>query len=237
MDAEFRSLLSHLNDLLSRLNASFEEMNKYAAKVSHELRTPLAIMRLKVEQGAGRIDEDLAEELESELHRLTHVVEQSLLIAKAEQGRLVVQRKESNLSSMVTDLVEDFQLLAQEDGRHLSLHAKPGVQVTSDERHLRQILQNLLTNALKHGHGDLRVRVTETSRGAALTIINRVSPRPEPEETLGLGLRVVEALLRLDSSIKFKQRRFGRYHFVRLSFAHRAGQPDIVTSQARPGAL
>ena len=86
-DEQFRSLLRHLNDMLARLEGSFSEMSEYAARVSHELRTPLAIIRHKVEQSQGRIDPDLAEDLQEELHRLTHVVDQSLLMAKAGQRR------------------------------------------------------------------------------------------------------------------------------------------------------
>jgi len=100
-DEQFVSLLGHLNDMLGRLELSFSEMSEYAAKVAHELRTPLSIIRLKVEQSQGRIDAELAEELQEELLRLTHVVEQSLLIAKAEQGRLVWNIERFDLSAMV----------------------------------------------------------------------------------------------------------------------------------------
>jgi signal transduction histidine kinase len=81
-DREFRDLVSHINDLLARLEKSFNDMSEYAAKVTHELRTPLAILRLKVEQAGGQIAPELAEELQAELHQLAHVVDQSLLIAK-----------------------------------------------------------------------------------------------------------------------------------------------------------
>jgi signal transduction histidine kinase len=216
VDWEFRDLLRQLNDLLSRLDSSFSEMNIYAAKVAHELRTPLAIIRLKVEQADGRIAPELAEELEGELHRLTHVVDQSLLIARAEQGRLTAMRSVFNLTKAVEEVVGDFQLLAHEQSREFTLKADADYWVSADPRHLRQITHSLLTNALKHGSGDLSVRIKRHQRSIALLISNRVGPATNPEATLGLGLRVVEALLRLEPDIQLQRRRGENYYATLL---------------------
>ena len=215
-DYEFRDLLKQLNDLLARLDASFAEMNNYAAKVAHELRTPLAIMRLKVEQAGNRIAPELADELEGELHRLTHVVDQSLLIARAEQGRLTAMRSVFNLSAAVAEVVEDFQLLAAEQDRRLTLNPAAECWASADPRHLRQIAHTLLTNALKHGSGDLTVRVKRERRHAVLLVANRVKPGADTESTLGLGLRVVAALLHLEPDMKFQRRHGQGYHVARL---------------------
>src|SRR5262249_24616696 len=115
-DAEFVSLLRQLNEMLGRLEGSFSEMSEYAAKVAHELRTPLTILRHKVEHSEGRIDPELAEELQEELLRLGHVVDQSLLIAKAERGRLAWNAEVFDLAGMVSELVKDFDLLAGAHG-------------------------------------------------------------------------------------------------------------------------
>lgn len=215
-DYEFRDLLKQLNDLLARLDASFEEMNNYAAKVAHELRTPLTIIRLKVEQAGERIAPALADEIEGELHRLTHVVDQSLLIARADQGRLVATSSVFNLTTTVAEIVEDFQLLAAEQDRHLTLKSVPECWAASDPRHLRQIAHTLLTNALKHGNGDLSVRVKCEGRSAVLLVANQVAHNAKPEATLGLGLRVVAALLRLEPAIQLQRRRGPSYHVARL---------------------
>lgn len=216
VDLEFRDLLRQLNDLLARLDSSFSEMNIYAAKVAHELRTPLAILRLKVEQADERIAPELADELESELHRLTHVVDQSLLIARAEQGRIMAMKSVFNLTKAVEEVVGDFQLLADEQERRFTLKAEAGCWVSADPRHLRQVVHSLLTNSLKHGSGDLSVRVKRHGRSIALLVSNRVSPGTIPESTLGLGLRVVEALLRLEPDIQLHRRRGGNYYATRL---------------------
>jgi signal transduction histidine kinase len=218
MDYEFRDLVRQLNELLVRLDDSFNEMNSYAAKVAHELRTPLAIIRLKVEQAGDRIAPELADELEGELHRLTHVVEQSLLIARAEQGRVLAMRSVFNLSTTVAEVVEDFQLLAAEQDREFTLKSEPDCWVSADPRHLRQIAHALLTNALKHGSGDLTVRVRRHGKFASLVVGNRASgsPMSATEPTLGLGLRVVAALLKLEPELRLHRRQGKTYHVARL---------------------
>ena len=217
-DLEFRELLRQLNELLARLEASFKEMNHYAAKVAHELRTPLAILRLKVEQAGSNIAPDLSEELQAELHRLGHVVDQSLLIARVERGVLAAHPVPEDLSALMREIVEDFALLAAESGRSLAFEAPETCWVKVDRGHLHQVVHGLLTNALKHGVGDLKVRVKTGRERATLTLANRKSHRPsEGEPTLGLGLRVVSALLRLDPHLVFRSRRGTDYHAVRLS--------------------
>jgi len=218
MDYEFRDLVRQLNDLLVRLDDSFAEMNSYAARVAHELRTPLAILRLKVEQAGARIAPELADELEGELHRLTHVVEQSLLIARAEQGRVMAMRSVFNLSTTVAEVVEDFQLLAAEQNRKFTLKSVPDCWVSADPRHVRQVAHALLTNALKHGSGDLTVRVKRSGKFAALVVGNRAdgSPASSTEPTLGLGLRVVAALLKLEPELHLHRRHGAGYHVVQL---------------------
>lgn len=218
-DKEFRDLLEHINDLLGRLNNSFMEMSEYAAKVAHELRTPLAIMRLKVEQADSTIDPELSEDLQEELHRLTHVVDQSLLIAKAEQGRLMWQREEFDLSAMVEDVAKDFELLANESGRSVRVRAQAGCQLNSDPKYFKQVLHNLLTNALKHGQGDIVIRLIRKQNRGGLVIFNRVPKQPpRSERTLNLGLRVINALLSHQRDIEFQSGARNGHYAARVRF-------------------
>jgi signal transduction histidine kinase len=237
IDVEFRDLLGHLNDLLKRLNLSFTEMNEYAAKVAHELRTPLAILRLKVEQAEGNICPELAEELQNELAHLSHVVDQSLLIARSDQGRVAAKPESVDLVAVMTEMLEDFQLLALEDGRRFLYSGPKGCPVQADKAHLRQIIHNLLSNALKHGVGDVAVRIAIQKQRAALTIANskRAVDGPNPA-TLGLGLRVVAALVRLDPQLRFLRRSVKRCYVVRLRFNSRFAE-ESIGSVSQCGAM
>ena len=228
-DEQFVSLLGHLNDMLGRLEFSFAEMSEYAAKVAHELRTPLTIIRHKVEQSQGKIDPELAEDLQEELLRLAHVVDQSLLIAKAGQGRLAWNLEPFDLSAMLTELVKDFELLASEHGRALKLQAEPACRVETDGRYSKQILHALLINSLIHGQGDIQVRVTRRAGRVRFAMFNLVRSNPTRAElTLGLGLRVVKALVSQQPSLKFRQHHGSRYHATSLSF------PEAATKKPKP---
>ena len=241
-DEQFVSLIGHLNDMLGRLEFSFAEMSEYAAKVAHELRTPLTIIRHKVEQSQGKIDPELAEDLQEELLRLAHVVDQSLLIAKAGQGRLVWNLESFDLSALLTELVEDFDLLAREHGRALKLQAEPECRVKTDPRYCKQILHALLINALIHGEGDIRVRVIHRAGRVRFTIFNLVHSSPTRSElTLGLGLRVVRALVDQQPSLEFRQHHGSRHHATSLSFPTAGAElprlESATTVKERPGAI
>jgi len=223
MDEEFRDLVHHVNSLLARLDKSFNDLSDYAAKVAHELRTPLAILRLKVEQAGGRVAPELAEELQSELHQLSHVVDQSLLIAKAEQGRLVLQPHEFDLAQLVADIAEDFTLLAQEEGRAVTLSCLSPSPVLADSVYARQIVHNFFTNAFKHGQGEIRVKLRPSKGKCVLTIANKLRSHRLEMETLGLGLRVVDTLLSLQPDIKSRRRCIFNSYAVRLAFPLAAG--------------
>lgn len=222
-DAEFRGLVKHINESLARVEHAYTDMSEYAAKVAHELRTPLAILRLKVEQAGDRIAPELAEPLQAELHQLTHIVDQSLLIAKAEQGRLKQQLRTFDLAQLVSDVAEDFALLAQESERMLRLAPLGPSPVRADPKHVRQILHNIFTNALKHGQGNIHIRLNPRHGRFVLLIANGLrSGTVTQAETLGLGLRVVDTLLGLQPEIKCRRRCGRRDYLVRLSFP--AGQ-------------
>jgi signal transduction histidine kinase len=224
---ELNPICAGLNDLLARLEHSFNDISEYSAKVAHELRTPLTILRLKVEQAGGRLPPDLAEELQTQLQHLAHVVEQSLLIARAEQGRLAVQPRSFDLTALVADLAQDFSLLAQENGRAVHVSSGPACFALADPKYARQIIHNLLSNALKHGRGDIHVNVTAHSGQCEAVITNDVAREVVPsEETLGLGLRVVETLLSLHPGMTCERRRGKHDYCVRLVFP--AGESDAA---------
>ncbi len=221
-DSEFQSLTAHLNALLERLDQSFNDIREYAAQIAHELRTPLTILRLKVEQSDQLIDPKLQEELQEELHRLSQMVDHSLLIARSEKGTLNWSNHEVNVSELVSELQEDFQLLASEHQRPLRANISTNCLAKTDRQHLKQILQGLFSNALKHGNGAIAVRLSPMQRGRNIhfLIVNEISTSQDDSKSstqgLGLGLRVVQALLNLQSGIKFQRHHGHRYYAARL---------------------
>lgn len=215
-DAELRELQDHINDLLSRISLSFLQLRNYSAQVAHELRAPLTIIRLKIEEAADKIDPALAEEIQSELLRLTLHVEQSLFIARAEQGHLKPNRTRFDLAALLEDVAQDFRLLARDQGRQIEMEAEP-TAISADPKYTKQILYSLLTNSVRHGRGVIRIQLRQLDGKAALSISNQIKT-DEPEETvdLGLGRRIVAALAALQQNMQVETERRDGWYEVRL---------------------
>jgi signal transduction histidine kinase len=219
IDRDFKDLVRNINALIERLVIAFEEMNEYAAKIAHELRTPLAILRLKLEQAGESVPADLSEEVQAELHQLTHVVDQSLLIAKAEQGRMKLNRTEFDLGSVVEDISEDFSRLAAENNRAVQYTKPTQSMVTADPTLTRQIIHNFFSNAFKHGNAGISATIQPAGGNFCLTIRNACRAHAEGAvDTLGIGLRVVDTLLKLQPELKCERHLNGTEYLVSLSF-------------------
>lgn len=192
-DREFRDIGQNINGLLERLEHSFRQLSDFSAQVAHELRTPLTLIRLKVEESADRIEPALAESLQDELARLSDYVDQCLLLATAEQGRLAVRRERVPLNGIVTDLIEDYARLAADQHRTIAQQIAPA-EVDTDPRQVRQLLHILLNNALRHGEGMISVAIAPTAEGGVTcTIVNRIGSSA-PALGHGLGLRIGKAI-------------------------------------------
>lgn len=212
-DVEFRSIEENLNALLGRLDASFRQLTEFSAQVAHELRTPLTLLRLQVEEAAGGIEPALAEALQDELSRLSDYVDQCLLLATAEQGRLTLQEEKVPLRSLVLEMIETYELLARDGSRRLTVVAEEDLVVNADRRYLRQMLHNLFTNALRHGKGSIFVTLGRDGTDFVCRVSNALSS-PDAGATMGtgLGLRIVRALAARHAKLTFKgEEHAGRY--------------------------
>lgn len=195
-DPEIAELVRHFNGLLARLETSFNHLGQYASQVAHELRTPLQLMRLRIETDAASLKPELAEELQEELARLSAYVETALTIARAEQGGLEIRPESIRLGTFLEDVVEPFIRLAATEGRPFRWECSANETVWTDRNALKQILFNLLTNALKHGEGEIRLRVRRLAARVNILIGNRCpTTRTSEQKGLGIGLRLVHALV------------------------------------------
>jgi two-component system heavy metal sensor histidine kinase CusS len=215
-DSELRELEEHINGLLSRISLSFHQLQSYSAQVAHELRAPLTIICLKIEEAANKIDPALAEEIQTELLRLTMHVELALLVARAEQGHLRPNRVRFDLAALLEDVAQDFRLLARDQGRQIEVTA-PNAMISADPKYMKQILYSLLTNCLRHGRGSIYTVLQSEKNSTTLTIKNRVKTE-DTDDTLdlGLGRRIVVALAALQQNVEVHTDRQEGWYEVRL---------------------
>jgi signal transduction histidine kinase len=195
-DAELAALVHHINDLLGRVGKSYNQMAEFSSRVAHELRLPLTLLRLRLEALAPELPPEVSEDLQKEIHHLSQLVERSLLMAKAEGGTLEHEIRRIDLSALLEDLHDGYSILAAEAGLTLAWQPDPGLTVTSDPSLLRQILHNLLGNAIRHGKGEIRLQAVHLDGGrrVRLEISNGIAEGDTSLLGTGMGLRLVRAI-------------------------------------------
>jgi signal transduction histidine kinase len=161
--------------MVARLERSFTEMKRFTADASHELRTPLAIIRAEAEFAVGKTQEEevrqvLGSALE-ECQRLARLSDQLLTLARQDAGLQQRRREPVNLAELTAGVVETLRPLAEAKGLELTCAAGPSPVVSGDPDQLRQVLLNVLDNALKYtAAGSVSVRITASEKKAAVRV-------------------------------------------------------------------
>ncbi len=150
---ELASLAQLLNRTFDRLQASFEQIQRFSADASHELKTPLALIRLNAEKLQPRVAADadaagaVADILE-EIARLQQVIDRLLFIARAESGALKLERRPAAPSSLLHDFGDDARALAEDRGVRFALGRNDPGDLPCAPELLRQLFLNVVANAL-----------------------------------------------------------------------------------------
>lgn len=162
---ELGRLAATFNDLLSRLAAAFGSHRRFMADASHELRTPISVVRTTASvtlarsgRGEGEYRDALTV-VEAQARRLSRMVEDMLNLARADSGHFSVNPRPFHLDEMLLETVEAASVLARERETRIELGDLPKAPFLGDEDLLRQMVLNLLDNALKHTPGRGRVEV------------------------------------------------------------------------------
>lgn len=171
---ELTRLTETLNEMIARLEASFRTVSRFTADASHELRTPLAVMRTTAEvalqRGADPREQTAAlEHIVAEIERTTHLVENLLLIAKADSGAAPLAREPVDVAAAVGDACAQASVLARVKGVALASQLPDGPLWTSgDAQALRRLFLILLDNAVKYTPAGGRCDVHVERRGAEI---------------------------------------------------------------------
>ena len=197
---EIGRLVDTLNQMIGRLEASFEGMKRFTADASHELRGPLARMRgvIDVVLARPRTSEEYHAALGSvgeDVDHLRALVEDLLVLARADAGRLLLERSPLRLDVLAAEVTESFLPAANEKGVRLVADCHVPVVVPGDERWLRQLVVNLVDNAVKFSPAGGSVTVGTTGDGGVAILSVADSGPGIPEEALG---RVFERFYRVD---------------------------------------
>ncbi len=232
-DRELMTLVSTLNSMFSRLEVSYEQIAQFSSDASHELKTPLAIMKGEIEQTNRELasvhavsPEELTQLLTSlmeEVERMQRIVEGLLLIAKAEDRKLPLDKELTNIYTFLQSIGEDMEILASAKGLHFKERLAADttdIQLEFDKTKIYQVMMNLVDNALKYtqegtvtifldrSETDISFGVEDTGPGIPPDDIPKVFQRffrsessrahTSPENvarSLGLGLAITKSIV------------------------------------------
>jgi two-component system OmpR family sensor kinase len=153
---ELGQLAISFNDLLDRLEDSFERQRRFIADASHELRTPVAILRGESEVTLSRSDRSPAEYREAlsilrdESQRLAHIIEDLFTLTRADAGQYPITPRDFYLDELASDVLRHARSLALAKQITLTPSLAPDLLFHGDEALIRRLLLNLLDNAIKH---------------------------------------------------------------------------------------
>jgi signal transduction histidine kinase len=150
-DDEVGQLIHAFNQTLSRLENLFNTQRRFLIDVGHELRTPLTVIRGNIDlmMRMGRTDEESMKSIEAEVDRLTRMVGDLLLLAQAESGNLPLSIAIVEMDTLLLEVMQQIQILAKNRLR-LRLGDIDQVLVCGDHDRLKQVLVNLVSNAINY---------------------------------------------------------------------------------------
>ncbi len=162
---ELAELANTFDAMLARLQTAFERQRQFVADASHELRTPLTIVNLEANRSLST-KRSIAEYqraisvIQSENEFMTHLVKDLLILARMDEGQVVMEKRVVDLSELVVDALERLEPLAARKNLRLETGELPEVKIFGDPQYLLQLISNLVENGIKYNRGpDQFVRV------------------------------------------------------------------------------
>ncbi|MEM7113737.1 MAG: ATP-binding protein [Chloroflexota bacterium] len=217
--AEVNRLATTFNEMASQLEHAEQVRQSMLADVSHELRTPLAglegTLRATLD-GVFELTPQHVSNLHEQTRHLTRLVDDLHLLARAEAKRLSLNKTAVSPPTLLNDLADTFAILAQNESVHFIRNLNPTPDINADAGRLRQIISNLLNNALRHTPAtgtitltlqaqanQIEISVQDTGEGIAAEHLPHLfdrfyrADRSRSRETggTGLGLAITKALV------------------------------------------
>jgi signal transduction histidine kinase len=215
---EVYSLMRSFNSMAERLQINDQQRRNMLADVSHELRTPITVIQGNVEgilDGLYPADEAHLKSIIEETQLLSRLVDDLRTLALAESGALRLKREPTNLTELIHDAVSGLEALAKEKDINVEMLLDGEEDTNIDPQRVREVLTNLLSNALRYTPtgGEINVRLTEAGAGAERSVTISVEdngPGIEPADLLhvferfykssdsggmGLGLSIAKYLV------------------------------------------
>ena len=167
---EIYTLAATFDRMFARLEASFQAEKQFTSDASHELRTPVAVILAQCEEAqADPSQRDHAlQVIQSQARNMSALIGQLLTLARADQGRLNLEKEPIDLGELTQMVAAQTEELAAAKGIRVECRADAGLWVQGDETMLVRMLLNLTENAVKYGREGGFVRITLSRQGDCL---------------------------------------------------------------------
>ncbi|HVF71816.1 MAG TPA: ATP-binding protein [Chthoniobacterales bacterium] len=182
---EIAELIKVMNVTLDRLQRSFEQSVRFSAEASHHLKTPISVLRAGIEEILTDPDtpskqQTRADALLHQVHQLTSIAENLLLLARSDAGRLVLNREQFDLCEVLRGACEDASVMAEAEGLEVEADLPQELPLVADRRAVSLIVQNLLENAIKYNEpeGCICIYARNVNGEAEVTVKNNGEPIP-----------------------------------------------------------
>jgi signal transduction histidine kinase len=181
MDDEVGRLACTFNEMLDRLEGSFQRQRRFTSDASHELRTPLSVIlgEIDVVLERPRQISDYIDTLESvgvEAQRMRRLVHELLLLARADSDELKLEREPIDLADLLSVLVEQMQREAQEAKVTLQTDLPVSLPVFGDRDRLLELFINLLENTFFHAPGSQVIVQAQSEAEEILVMVTDTGP-------------------------------------------------------------
>lgn len=202
---EFNELIDAYNAMLERLDHSFHQASRFSADAAHELKTPLTVIQGRIEQAIkrseGRAIQDELTKMLAQVNWLTGITRKLLMLSQADAGKMALNRSRVDVSTMLTDMVADAHMLLTE--QELISEIEPHLIVQADALLLQQLLNNLISNAVRHGLVDGWIRVSaQTSQTHVCITVSNQCERLPPDQRAFIFQRFFRSTNTLDRHLE-----------------------------------
>ncbi len=176
---ELDRLTEVFNAMTARLDTSFQRIREFTLHASHELKTPLTVLHGEMETALSEEPlgpaqrERLASELD-EVQRLAKIVDGLTLLTKADAGEIPLKQERLQFDEIVRDVFADAQILAKPTSIQVDLTQCEPAAINGDRHRLRQLLLNLVDNAIKYNvpNGTVSISLTAPGDEAEMVVTN-----------------------------------------------------------------
>jgi len=248
-----------LNNMLGRLRDSVQSSRRFLADASHELRTPLTVIKGELQElssEAGLTGDVMRERVGSvleEVARLEHLVSGLLMLSRLDAGETQRERTELDLAELARSTAEQMRLMAEDRGISIELSGLLPAVIQGDRSRIKQIIVNLLDNAIRFtpARGSVILRTTEDAGYALLEVMDTGigipkaslphvferfyradEARSRDDGGAGLGLSIVRSICSMHGADIEVSSRLGEGSCFRVRFPRR----PVSLCEARPAA-